>query len=294
MLSYYLSIPITTTKVVYIPKGSIEKIITYLIDKKFELMPVDIYFLRFFGIPQSGWIDIGDKRLSKGDFLYRLTTAKAAVTKITLVPGETTDIFLKNVSKKLNLNLEKLKKYYEKFSPFKEGVLIPETYHIPMGIDEKHFIYYIVTTSLYRHKNISLKFFGKYDQKRWFKKYITIASIIEKEAANKKEMPIISAVIYNRLKKDMPLQMDGALNYGKHSHIKITKKRIKEDNSLFNTYKFKGLPPYPVCNVSIDAIKAAIFPAKVNYLYFVKGKNKVHLFSTTYKKHLENIKSVKK
>ncbi|WP_425596325.1 endolytic transglycosylase MltG [Nitrosophilus kaiyonis] len=294
ILSFYLAQPIKSTKVVYIPKGSINKIISYLKRKNFSLTNLDTIFLRFIGSPQSGWIDIKKENLSRGDFLYKLTKAKAAMVNITLIPGETTEIFLDQVAKKLKLNNIKLKKIYSKISPYPEGVLIPDSYNIPIGIDEKHFIYYMVRISLERHKNLSIKFFGNYNQKKWFEKYITIASIIEKEAANKDEMPLISAVIYNRLKIGMPLQMDGTLNYGKYSHIKVTPKRIKNDNSSFNTYKNRGLPPYPVCTVSLDAIKAAIFPAKVSYLYFVKNKNKKHLFSSTYKKHLMNIKAVKK
>jgi len=294
ILSYYLAIPIKSTKVVYIPKGSINKIISYLIDKNFELTRLDSIFVRLIGKPQSGWIDISKTTLSRGDFLYKLTSAKAPIFKISLIPGETTQIFLEIVSERLNLNIEKLKKYYDIYAPYPDGVLIPDTYYIPKGIDEKHFIYYMVSFSLKRHKDLAIKFFGKFDQKRWFEKYITIASIIQKEAANDSEMPLISAVIYNRLKLGMPLQMDGSLNYGKFSHIKITPKRIKEDRSKFNTYKYKGLPPYPVCTVSLNAIKAAIFPAKVEYLYFVKGKNKKHIFSKYYKSHLKNIKAVKK
>ena len=102
-------------------------------------------------------------------------------------------------------------------------------------------------------------------------------------------MKYISAVIYNRLKKHMKLQMDGSLNYGIYSHTPITSKRIKFDKSFYNTYKYFGLPKEPVCVVSKEAIISAIFPANVKYLYFVKCK-KHHLFSTTYKAHLRNIK----
>ncbi len=103
-------------------------------------------------------------------------------------------------------------------------------------------------------------------------------------------MPTVSSVIHNRLKKGMKLQMDGTLNYGKYSHIKITSQRIKEDNSSYNTYKNRGLPEHPICAVSLDAIKAAIFPAKTDYLYFVKNeKNGLHSFSKSYKEHVNNI-----
>lgn len=294
ILSCYLAIPIKSTKVVYIPKGNIKEIISYLVDKNFSLTALDSYILRFIGSPQSGWINIGKNKLSRGDFLYRLTKAKAAMTKVILIPGETTQIFLKNSAKILNLDFKKLQTYYKEYSPYLDGVLIPETYYIPKGIDEKHFVYYLIESSMQRHKNLSKKFFGNFNEKIWFTKYITIASIIQKEAADKKEMPLIGAVIYNRLKRGMPLQMDGALNYGRYSHIKVTKKRIENDNTRFNTYKFRGLPPYPVCNPSIEAIKAAVFPANVKYLYFIKGKNGKTIFSKSYKQHLRNIKFVQK
>ena len=102
-------------------------------------------------------------------------------------------------------------------------------------------------------------------------------------------MPLVSAVIFNRLKLKMPLQMDGSLNYGAYSHTKITPQRIRTDPTPFNTYRNKGIPPYPVGSASIEAIRAAVNPADVDYLYFVRNKNGVHTFSTTYKEHLDNI-----
>ena len=117
-----------------------------------------------------------------------------------------------------------------------------------------------------------------------------MASIIQKEAANVNEMPIVSSVIYNRLKKGMPLQMDGTLNYGKYSHVKVTARRIREDDTSYNTYKNKGLPSNPICAISLNAIKAAIFPIKSNYLYFVKdNKTGLHKFTGSYKEHVNNI-----
>jgi len=106
-------------------------------------------------------------------------------------------------------------------------------------------------------------------------------------------MPIVASVIYNRLKIDMPLQMDGTLNYGEYSHIKVTPKRIKNDKSRFNTYLNKGLPPYPICSVSIDAINASLNPQKTDYLYFMKNKQGVHDFTNSYREHLKNINRAK-
>ena len=107
-------------------------------------------------------------------------------------------------------------------------------------------------------------------------------------------MPLVSSVIYNRIKKGMKLQMDGTLNYAQYSHIKVTPKRIREDKSIYNTYLHKGVPEIPVCNVSFEAIRAAIFPAKTSYLYFMKSKKGTHDFSCNYSTHLTNIRRATK
>ena len=290
-LLFHLSKPINTTKVTYVPQGSIGQIITYLEQKDFNLSPsIDKYLLFLIGQPQSGWIDIGSTRLSRGDFLYKLANSKAAMNSIILVPGETIDVFLYKISKKYNLSYKKLMRYYLKYSPIRDGLIIPETYHIPVGISERHLVLYLINYAWKYHKKTSNKIFGEFDKKSWYR-YLVIASIIQKEAANKEEMPIVSSIIYNRLKRGMKLQMDGTLNYGKYSHIKVTAKRIREDDSKYNTYKNKGLPEFPVSSVSKEAIFAAIFPKKTSYLYFVKAKSGKHVFSKSYKEHRRNIKS---
>jgi len=245
------------------------------------------------GTPQSGWININSTRCTKADFLYKLTTAKAALQNVTLIPGETTYIFLNQLALALNLDRKKLQIEYEKQTYQKEGAFIPNTYRLPIGITEKELIRILLYKSLKQMKDFSIKLFGTYNEKKWFQ-YVAIASIIQKESANIKEMPIVSSVIRNRIKKGMLLQMDGTLNYGKYSHIKVTAKRIREDKSMFNTYKNKGVPSVPICNVSFDAIKAAIFPAKTSYLYFMKNKHNKHDFSSNYSTHLHNIRRATK
>lgn len=288
-LFFYLAKEINSSKVVYVPSGSINRIISYLESRNFEVSKIDVFLLRFFGQPQSGWIDIGKNRLSKGNFLYKLTHSKAALIKITLIPGETKEIFFENVAKNMHLNYQKLINEYNNLTDIKDGVILADTYVVPMGMSERHLVSYLVSNSFYKHRKLSQKIFGVYDRKKWFW-YVSIASIIQKEAANKKEMPLVSAVIHNRIKKNMRLQMDGSLKYGLYSHKKITASRIRNDNTPYNTYKIKGVPPNPVCSISLDALKAAIFPADKKYLYFVKSKGKTHLFSNTYKKHLQNIR----
>ncbi len=141
------------------------------------------------------------------------------------------------------------------------------------------------------YRQISIKYLNRYDKKEWLI-YLTVASIIQ-EAGDREEMPKIASVIYNRIIKGMPLQMDATLNYGVYSHIKVTPKRIREDKSPFNTYLNRGLPPYPVSSASIFAIESALNPLRTDYLFFLK-QNGVHIFSRTYKEHLKNIQEAKR
>ncbi len=211
-----------------------------------------------------------------------------------LIPGETTEFFFKYLSKKLKLSESKLKTNFYKKTSFKEAGIIAESYNIPLAYDEKRIINYLVNVTEKKYRNIAKKYNVDYSNKEKWKKILVIASIIQKEAGNNKEMPLISSVIYNRLKKKMRLQMDGALNYGKYSHTKVTPKRIKEDNTTYNTYRHRGLPENPVCNVSEVAIISAIKPAKSNYLYFMKNSQGGHNFSMSYRKHIRNIKERKR
>lgn len=285
----YLARPINTSKVVFVPKGSVGEIISYLANRNFNLSAIDKYAMRFIGSPQSGWIEIGKDKISRVDFLKKLAKAKAAMTEITLIPGETTIVFLNQIAAQLGLDGAKLNSEYNALVPVSDGFLMPNTYKIPVGISERHLAYYLVNSSKKAQSEISRKIFGEYNEKKWFK-ILTIASIIQKEAANDAEMPLVASVIYNRLDKGMRLQMDGTLNYGIYSHDVITAERIRSDMSEFNTYLNDGIPPSPVCCVSISAIKAAINPAKSDYLYFVLDKKaKKHTFSKTLSEHNQNI-----
>ncbi len=254
---------------------------------------IDSYILRLMGTPKSGWIYIGKNKLNRIDFLYKLTNAKAMIHKVTLIPGETSELFFEALADQLKLDKTKLQKYYNEFSSYPEAGIYADTYHVPYGIREKHLMHFLVRESEKKYKNISQKVYGNYSKKQWLR-ILIIASIIQKEAANNKEMPLVSSVIYNRLKKGMRLQMDGTLNYGKYSHVKVTPERIKNDLTSFNTYKHKGLPSSPIGAVSLQSIKAAIKPARTDYLYFMKSSEGTHDFSKNFKVHRQNIKKVKR
>ena len=286
----YLDSIMSTKPLLFIPKGSTLSVVTYLQKEGYDVGKFDYYLLKMFGYPQAGWINLGSDTLSRWDFFYKITHSKAATKNLTLIPGETKEIFFDIVAEKFDLNSTKLLNAYIKLSPSNDGVIFADTYSFPLGVGEDKLIEFLVNKSLKKHKKLSQKLLKSYNESEWFGKYVTISSIIQKEAGSIEEMPLVSAVIYNRLKKGMKLQMDGTLNYGKNSHRKVTSSMIKEDKSLFNSYKNIGLPPFPICAVSKESINAALNPASVSYLYFVRGKNGKHIFTNTYKEHLKNIK----
>lgn len=115
------------------------------------------------------------------------------------------------------------------------------------------------------------------------------ASLVEKEAKKEVDRPKIASVIYNRLNKNMPLQIDATILYVIGHKAKLYNKDLAV-KSPYNTYLNKGLPPSPICNPGTKSINAAIHPATTNYIYYVlNSKTNEHIFSETYAQHLKNV-----
>jgi UPF0755 protein len=114
---------------------------------------------------------------------------------------------------------------------------------------------------------------------------LTLASIIEKEAVIRVEMPLISAVFWNRLRREMPLQADPTVQFAVGKDGKALTRADLQVDSPYNTYRRQGLPPGPIAAPSRAAIEAAVKPAAVNYLYFVSVDDRRHHFSTNLAEH---------
>jgi UPF0755 protein len=126
---------------------------------------------------------------------------------------------------------------------------------------------------------------------------ITLASIIEKESALKQEGPIIAAVYLNRLKKGMRLQADPTVQYALKRDGKWGGVLHRSDyayDSPYNTYVTDGLPPGPICNPGLAALRAAVFPANTDYLYFVADNMGGHTFTRTFEEHLQAISAARR
>jgi UPF0755 protein len=123
---------------------------------------------------------------------------------------------------------------------------------------------------------------------------LTLASIIKGETNLVEEMPAISAVYHNRIKIGMRLQADPTIQYLLlDGWRRLTYQDLKIE-SPYNTYKYSGLPPGPINNPGADAILAALYPEKNNYLYFVANGNGGHKFAKSYSDHLKNVVQYRK
>ncbi|MDB4178927.1 endolytic transglycosylase MltG [Amylibacter sp.] len=125
------------------------------------------------------------------------------------------------------------------------------------------------------------------------KEAIIIASIIEKETSQIKEMKLVSGVIMNRLKSSIPLGMDSTIVYdftnGNPQNMRSIRQSDLDKNSKYNTRKFSGLPPSAIGNPGKLAIKAALNPEKTDFLYFVADGSGSHAFAKTLKEHNKNV-----
>jgi UPF0755 protein len=116
---------------------------------------------------------------------------------------------------------------------------------------------------------------------------VIVASLIEKEAAKPEERPLVASVIYNRLKRDMPLQIDATIHYALHKQGEELSLADLKVDSPYNTYENKGLPPGPICSPSRQSLEAAIRPADTDFLYYVlKANGEEHFFTSSYKAFL--------
>lgn len=125
-------------------------------------------------------------------------------------------------------------------------------------------------------------------------KIVTLASLVESEAKIDEERPLISAVYYNRLKIGMPLQCDPTVIYALGGLSRLLTHDDLDVDSPYNTYKYPGLPPGPINNPGKASILAALFPAKVNYLYFVAKGDGSHIFSVNLEEHNQAIAKIKR
>jgi UPF0755 protein len=165
--------------------------------------------------------------------------------------------------------------------PSLEGFLFPATYDLPRkpNVDD------LIARQLDAFKQYIDQVNMKYAKSKNLTPYdvLIIASMIEREAVVDKDRKLIAAVIYNRLRDGMPLQIDATIRFAENNWTKPLTESDLHISSPYNTYENTGLPPTPIGNPGLASIEAAAHPASVDYLYYVAKPNGCgHFFTASY------------
>ncbi len=169
-----------------------------------------------------------------------------------------------------------------------EGYLFPDTYHVGPNTTEGEIIKMMLDRFQLELNSLDyLDLVKKADLT--LHQALTIASLVEGEAAVDEERPLISGVIHNRLRIGMPLQIDATVIYALGEHKSKVYYKDLEVESPYNTYKVLGLPPGPINSPGRSSLMAAVQPADTSYLYYVAKKDGSHAFADTLEEHNNNI-----
>ena len=217
--------------------------------------------------------------------------------RITIIPGWTYSRLYQQLSSSSNLrhalkreNAGALKQLlgYPYAAP--EGLFFPDTYHFTWGssdlavLQESYDTMQRTLKRMWQHRDAGLPYKTPYQA-------LIAASLIQTEVRLVNEMPLVSSVIVNRLKKKMRLQIDTTVLYamGKPYGTRLLHRDLKYD-SPYNTYRHVGLPPTPIAIPGRSALLAAMHPAKTSFYYYVARGDGSHFFSKNYQGHLKGVK----
>ncbi len=236
-----------------------------------------------------------EKKIVAGDYYFsqpaslfeiirRLTGGVYGLTPITvtLPEGETSE----NMAKILEKQLPRFDKeeFLNQVSD-KEGFLFPDTYFFyqntlfPDVINKMEANFETKIASLKKDIEAS---------KKTLNQIITMASIVEAEARTKKDRQIVAGILWKRIDRGMPLQVDAPFAYiTNKSTYELTREDLRRD-SPYNTYTRKGLPPTPINNPGAEAINASLHPLETEYFYYLSDKKGNMYYARDYSEHLRN------
>ncbi len=173
-----------------------------------------------------------------------------------------------------------------------EGYLYPNTYKFPRTVKAREVL--VAMVEQLRQVVGPDLLVRMQELKMTMHEVLTLASVIEKETGSGGERPEISAVFHNRLKKHIPLQSDPTVIYGLTAFDGNLHKKDLSNPSPYNTYRVRGLPPGPIANPGIQAIRATLYPSDSHSLYFVSRNDGTHQFSATLIEHNQAVEKYQK
>lgn len=298
-------------KEVTIPKGTSTKGISVILEKQGIIKNANVFYL-YGKLSEKGQkIQAGNYILSSSmsvrEIMDKLASGKAKINTVRFTIPEGYE--LREIADKLaEQGLVDKDKFYKavneadyKYDFLKdipkdrknrlEGYLFPDTYEVYKGAAETE----IVDKMLGRFNEVLNE---KYRQRAKelnmsVDDVVILASVIEREAKLDNERKTISAVFQNRLKKNMKLQSCATVQYILKERKPVLSYKDTEIDSPYNTYKYAGLPKGPIASVGMKSIEAALYPDKVDYLYFFAKEDGSSVFSRTYQEHLNAQNKIK-
>ncbi|MBW8796785.1 MAG: endolytic transglycosylase MltG [Streptomyces sp.] len=169
-----------------------------------------------------------------------------------------------------------------------EGYLFPATYPLDKDATPQSVLRGMVDTANRRFGWAPVAAGAQRDSMNVYQA-VTIASIVQAEAADKADMGKVARVVLNRLQRGMPLQMDSTLNYALNRNTLRTTVNDTRIENPYNSYQRMGLPPTPIDNPGEDAMRAALNPPPGNWLYFVTVKPGDTRFTADFAEHQRNV-----
>jgi UPF0755 protein len=171
--------------------------------------------------------------------------------------------------------------------PGLEGYLFPETYQLARGLAVEQ----VVATLVDHYLGVWSEIAPAAKQRGLSMREVTIlASIVERETGAVVERPLIASVFHNRIALGMRLETDPTVIYGIPDFDgNLTRAHLDDATNPYNTYQISGLPPGPIANPGAAALRAVVDPAEAKYLYFVSRNDGTHVFSRSYREHVNAV-----
>lgn len=269
----------TTPQVFVVPQGQSAKIIASRLKQSGFINNELVFRLLVNRKNLSSSLQAGDFRLSPS---MNLETIIESLTHgsldywITFPEGLRTEEYAEKLAAKSAITLQD---FILAAKPY-EGQLFPDTYLIPQSASAEDVVKLLVDTFAAKSPTQD-------------KKTIILASLIEREAKHEQDRSLVASVLHNRLKINMALQIDATVQYALGKIGNWWPKDLTHENlkivSPFNTYLNPGLPPKPICNPGLSALKAALKPSQTDYLYYVSDSSGYNHYAATLEGHNQNI-----
>ena len=282
-------LPLSSSLVVNVAAGSgIRSLAAVLKEKEIVCHPLIVRLsAKIYGYDTS--LKAGEYRLEPGmslvDVLEKISAGKVVLHRLTLPEGLTSRQMLQLIAENLLLS-------GDISETAAEGELLPETYTFHKGASRNQIIKNAKAAmqkalqNIWQNRAEGLPLDSPQE-------LLVLASIIEKETAIGSERGKVASVFINRLNKNMLLQTDPtviyALTQGTKELGRTLKRKDLSVDSPYNTYKYSGLPPTPICNPGIKALEAAAHPEDTPYLYFVADGTGGHNFARSLNEHNKNV-----